>query len=58
MYLLNIYSDNNFSGMKKIADIFYERGEYEKALIYLIKLFTLDQDINFSLKIVNLQLRH
>ena len=32
MYLLNIYSDNNFSGMKKIADIFYERGEYEKGV--------------------------
>ena len=50
MYLLNIYSDNNFSGMKKIADIFYERGEYEKALIYFNKIIHLDQDINFYIK--------
>ena len=50
MYLLNIYSDNNFSGMKKIAKIYYDRGEYKKALNYFNKIIHLDQDINFYVK--------
>jgi len=50
MYLLNIYSDNDFFGMKKIAEIYYERGEYSKALNYFNKIINQDDNINFYVK--------